>query len=330
MRAMLLRKTGPAETAELEAAEIPDPEPRPGEVLLSIEACGVCRTDLHILEGEVPARLPVVLGHQAVGRVERVGPDVENVRVGAAVGVGWMFETCGGCEFCRSGRENLCPNARNTGRHVDGGYAEKMVAKADFVLRLPEGLTARDAAPLLCAGVIGYRSLKVSGILPGQKLGLIGFGASAHLAIQVALHRGCEVFVFTREERHRRLAMELGARWAGEASEDPGEPLDAAVIFAPAGELVPQILPRLDRGASLAINAIHMSPILRVDYDDLYWEKSVRSVSNYTRGDAEEFLKLATEIPVRAAVEDYPLEKAGEALRRIKRGEIRGAAVLVR
>jgi propanol-preferring alcohol dehydrogenase len=329
MRAMVLSRSGPIEQKLLALEERPEPVPGPGETVIAIEACGVCRTDLHILEGEVPARLPVVLGHQAVGRVLRLGPGVENLAVGTAVGVGWMFETCGRCGFCRSGRENLCPNARNTGRHADGGYAEMMVAKADFFFRLPDALPAREAAPLLCAGVIGYRSLKLSGILPGQKLGLVGFGASAHLAIQVARHWGCEIFVFTREERHRRLARDLGARWAGQADEDPGKPLDAAVLFAPAGELVPQILPRLSRGASLAINAIHMSPIPALGFDDLYWEKSLLSVSNYTRRDAEEFLKLAAEIPVRASVEEFPLGAAADALRRIKRGEIRGAAVLV-
>lgn len=326
---MILSRTGAAGSAGLEPAQLPEPRPGTGEALLGIEACGVCRTDLHILEGEVAADLPVVLGHQAVGRILRLGEGVAGLAPGQLVGAGWMFETCGRCEFCRGGRENLCPNARNTGRHVNGGYAEKMVAKAGFLFRLPEGLAALDAAPLLCAGVIGYRSLKLSGIQPGQKLGLVGFGASAHLAIQVARHWGCQLFVFTREERHRRLAMDMGARWAGESWEDPGTPLDAAVLFAPAGELVPQILPRLNRGATLAINAIHMSAIPSFGYNDLYWEKTVRSVANSTRRDAEEFLKLAAEIPVRANVEKFRLEQAGEALRRIGEGSVRGAAVLV-
>lgn len=328
MKAMVLRSAGPVGQNELDACDLPEPRPGPGEVLLRIEACGVCRTDLHILEGEVPARLPVVLGHQAVGRVERVGSGVEDLAVGTAVGVGWMFETCGRCGLCRSGRENLCPNARYTGRDADGGYAEKMVAKANFLLRLPDALSAREAAPLLCAGIIGYRSLRLSGIRPGGRLGLVGFGASAHLAIQVARHWGCEVYAFTREEHHRRLALELGAVWAGGAEDDPGAALDAAAIFAPSGDLIPRMLPRLARGATLAVNAIHMSEIPAFPYADLYWEKTVKSVANYTRRDAEELLRLAAEIPLRAKVEEFALSEAADALRRLKRGEVHGAAVL--
>ncbi len=328
MRAIRITRTGPAKEAGLRVEEIRDPEPGPGEILLAVEACGVCRTDLHILEGEVPARLPLVPGHQAAGRVLSLGEGVRNFREGDAVGVGWLFRTCGRCRECLSGSENLCSAALDTGRDRDGGYAELMAADARFACRLPQGLAARDAAPLLCAGIIGYRTLRLSGIQPGGRLGLVGFGASAHLAIQVARHRGCEVYVFTREEHHRALARELGAVWAGGISEDPGVLLDAAALFAPAGELVPRMLPRLARGATLAVNAIHMSAIPGFPYGDLYWEKSVRSVANYTRRDAEEFLELAAAIPVRAEVEEYPLEQAGEALRRIKRGQIRGAAVL--
>jgi propanol-preferring alcohol dehydrogenase len=244
------------------------------------------------------------------------------------VGVGWIFRTCGVCEFCRASRENLCVTPANTGRDRDGGYAETMVADERFVFPLPPALSPVGAAPLLCAGIIGYRSLKISGIRPGERLGLIGFGASAHLAIQVARHRGIRVYAFTREERHRRLALELGAEWAGEAFEDPGVPLDAAVIFAPAGDLIPTALARLARGATLAVNAIHMSAIPSFSFDLLYWERAVRSVSNFTREDAEEFLKLSAEIPVRAAVEEFPLAEANAVLRRIEKGEIRGAAVL--
>jgi len=328
MRAMRLERVSAAEEKPLALARVPEPEPGAGEVLIAVEACGVCRTDLHILEGEVTARLPVVPGHQAAGRVLAVGPEAAGFAVGDAVGVGWMASTCGVCRFCRSGRENLCEKATFTGRDRDGGYAERMTASAQWVYRLPGGFSAKEAAPLLCAGVIGYRSLRLSGIEPGGRLGLVGFGASAHLTIQVALDWRCEVFVFTREEHHRRLARQMGAIWAGAADEDPGVLLDAAVTFAPAGELVPLVLSRLDRGATLSINAIHMSPIPTFPYDLLYGERRVLGVMNFTRRDAEEFLELASRIPIRAETEVFPLEEANEALLRIKRGQVRGAAVL--
>ena len=325
---MRLVRTAAVERAPLEAADLPSPDPAAGEVAIAVEACGVCRTDLHIVEGEVSARLPVVPGHQAAGRIVAVGPGATDLSVGDAVGVGWMASTCGVCSLCRSGRENLCPNATFTGRDRDGGYAERMTASARWTYRLPAGFSARDAAPLLCAGVIGYRSLLLSGIRPGGRLGLFGFGASAHLAIQVALHWKCEVFAFTREEHHRRLAREMGARWSGEAFDDPGVALDAAVTFAPAGELVPQALARLERGATVAVNAIHMSPIPSFDYERLYGERVVRSVMNFTRKDAEEFLALSAAIPVRARTEMLPLADANTALARVKVGGIDGAAVL--
>ncbi len=328
MRAMVLRRTGAAEEMLLEAAEPPASVPAAGEVSISVEACGVCRTDLHILEGEVSARLPVIPGHQAAGKIAVIGPGVEGLAVGDSVGVGWIAFTCGVCRFCRSGRENLCELATFTGRDRDGGYAEKIAARAEWVYRLPDGVAPLKAAPLLCAGIIGYRSLRLSGIQPGARLGLFGFGASAHLAIQVALHWKCQVFAFTREEHHRRLALEMGAAWAGGGEDDPGVPLDAAVTFAPAGELVPVVLSRLDRGATLAINAIHMSPIPSFSYERLYGERRVVGVTNYTRRDAEEFLDLAARIPIRAETETFALEKANDALLRVKRGEIRGAAVL--
>jgi propanol-preferring alcohol dehydrogenase len=326
---MIIDHTGPAERTPLAAAARPVPTPRPGQLLLRVEACGVCRTDLHLLEGEVPARLPVVPGHQAACRVEIVGPGVTAFAVGDAAGVGWLASTCGACRFCTSHQENLCKKARYTGRDVDGGYAEYMLADARFAYPLPPGLDAIQAAPLLCAGIIGYRTLRLSGIRPGGRLGLVGFGASAHLAVQVALHWRCDVYVFTREEHHRRLALDLGATWAGDVADDPGVPLDAACVFAPAGGLIPAMLPRLDRGATLAVNAIHMSPIPSFSFDNLYWERNVRSVANYTRRDAEEFLALAAEIPVRAEIERYPIADAQTALLRIKRGQVHGAAVLV-
>jgi alcohol dehydrogenase, propanol-preferring len=328
VKAMRLERAGPVENAHLEAREVALPAPGSGEVSIEIQACGVCRTDLHILEGEVSARLPVTPGHQAVGRIAALGDGVAGFAPGDAVGVGWIASTCGVCRFCRSGRENLCETGTFTGRDRDGGYAEAMTAKAEWVYRLPAGFSPRDAAPLLCAGIIGYRSLRLSGIRPGGRLGLLGFGASAHLAIQVALHWNCEVYVLTREERHRQLARRMGASWAGASEDEPGVLLDAAVTFAPAGELVPIALSRLDRGATLAINAIHMSPIPSFSYDRLYGERRVLGVMNYTRRDAEEFLELAAKIPIRASTEVFPLEEAGEALRRIKRGEVVGAAVL--
>ncbi len=328
MKAAVLRRIASPEERPIELRDVPQPRAGRGQVAIRIEACGVCRTDLHIVEGEVGARLPLIPGHQAVGRITEAGEAVEGLARGQLVGVGWLFSTCGECAFCRSGRENLCTGARFTGRDVAGGFAETMVADARFVFPLPPSLSAVDAAPLLCAGIIGYRSLRLSEIKPGGRLGLVGFGASAHLAIQVALHWGCEVYAFTREEHHRRLALELGARWAGQAWDDPGVALDAAVIFAPAGDLVPQVLRRLDRGGTLAINAIHMSDIPSLAYDGLYWERTVRSVANFTRQDAREFLSLAAEIPVRADIERYPLEQVNDVLSRIKRGAVHGAAVL--
>jgi propanol-preferring alcohol dehydrogenase len=328
VRAILLERAAPAEQRPLLSTRLTEPAPGPGEVVLEVEACGVCRTDLHIVEGEVPARLPVVPGHQAAGRIADVGERVEGFAAGDRVGVGWVASTCGVCTFCRSGRENLCEKATFTGRDRNGGYAEKMAARAEWVYRLPEGFSPREAAPLLCAGIIGYRSLRLSGIEPGGRLGLFGFGASAHLAIQVALHWKCEVFAFTREQHHRELARRMGAVWAGAADEDPGTALDAAVTFAPAGELVPLALSRLRRGATVAVNAIHMSPIPSFPYETLYGERRLVSVMNSTRRDAEEFLELAARIPIRAETELYSLDQANEVLLRVKRGEVRGAAVL--
>ena len=328
MRAMTLERVAAAEQMPLVPTRSAEPVPGSGELLIDVEACGVCRTDLHSLEGEVSARLPVIPGHQAAGRVSELGPGVESLAVGDLVGVGWMASIDGVCRFCRSGRENLCEKATFTGRDRDGGYAERMTARAEWVFRLPEGFAAVEAAPLLCAGIIGYRSLRLSGIEPGGRLGLFGFGASAHLAIQVALHWRCEVFAFTREEHHRRLALKMGAAWAGAAGDDPGVPLDAAVTFAPAGELVPAALARLDRGGTVAVNAIHMSAVPSFEYRVLSGERVARSVMNSTRRDAEEFLELAARIPIRARIERYALSDAGEALVRIQRGEVQGAAVL--
>jgi len=328
MKGMVLDRTAPAEVGPLRAAELPDPRPAEGEIVIEVDACGVCRTDLHIVEGEVAASLPIVPGHQVVGRVVGLGRGSTDLQAGDRVGVGWLSRTCGQCGFCTTGRENLCRRARFTGRDRDGGYAERMTAPAEAAYRLPPGFAPRQAAPLLCAGVIGYRTLRLSGALRGSRLGLFGFGASAHLVLPVARHMGCEVFVFTREQRHRELAREMGAAWVGDTRDDPGVPLDAAALFAPAGEIVPVALERLDRGATLAVNAIHMSPIPSFGYERLYGERVVSSVTNFTRRDAEEFLDLAARIPLRPETVPFELEQANDALVRVKRGEIRGAAVL--
>jgi propanol-preferring alcohol dehydrogenase len=325
---MVLKETKPLDGGALALEDVAEPRPGEHEVTIAVEACGVCRTDLHIVEGEIPARLPIVPGHQAAGRVVEVGEGVESLQPGDAVGVGWLASTCGQCRFCVTGRENLCEEATFTGRDRDGGYAERLTARAGCVYRLPSGFSAKEAAPLLCAGIIGYRSLKLSGIEPGGRLGLFGFGASAHLAIQVAHHWGCSVYAFTREAHHRDLAISMGAIWAGATEDRPPVALDAAVTFAPAGEVVAAALKRLDRGAAVAVNAIHMTPIPSIDYQELYGERAIRSVQNYTRRDAEELLELAATIPIRAETEVYPLERANEALLCVKRGEVRGAAVL--
>jgi len=329
MQAMLLDSPKAIEHDPLRLAVVPDPRPGPGQIELQVRACGVCHTDLHTVEGEIELpKLPVIPGHQIVGVVDAVGPGVTRFRVGARVGVGWLNWSCGECEFCRRGEENLCPNARFTGLHVDGGYAHHVVVDQRFAYPIPEGLTDVEAAPLFCAGIIGYRSLRLSEIQPGGRLGLYGFGASAHLAIQVARYWDCQVYVFSRGEEHRRLAEELGAVWTGLAQETPPFPLDASIIFAPAGWIVPLALGHLRPGGTLAINAIYMSPIPELRYELLYGERTLRSVTNFTRTDAEEFLRLAAEIPVHTEVEVFPLEDANEVLQRLKRREVRGSAVL--
>jgi propanol-preferring alcohol dehydrogenase len=329
VKAMILREPKPVEQNPLALAELPLPEPAPGQVRLRVRACGVCHTDLHLVEGEIALpRLPIVPGHQIVGQVDALGEGVSRYALGDRVGVPWLYSTCGVCAYCRRGLENLCDNARFTGQHADGGFAESMVVPADFAYPIPAGFPDEQAAPLLCAGVIGYRSLRLSEIEPGGRLGLYGFGASAHVTIQVARHWGCEVYVFTRGEEHQRHALELGAAWAGQAQETPPTPLDSAITFAPAGWLVPHVLRALRKGGTLAINAIHMSPIPELPYDLLYGERTLRSVANATRKDAVDLLRLAAEIPIHTDVELYPLAEANAVLQRLKRGKVRGAAVL--
>jgi propanol-preferring alcohol dehydrogenase len=298
-------------------------------VVIDVVACGVCRTDLQLAEGDLEARrLPLVPGHQAVGRVSAVGLGVEGWSAGDRAGVAWLGGACGTCRWCSTGRENLCEDAEFTGWDRDGGYAEQIAVRAKFALRLPEGFSDLDAAPLLCGGVIGYRSLKVSGIEPGGRLGLYGFGASATLAIQVAVHWGCEVYVATRSERERERALRLGAAWAGGYDERPPVALDAAVTFAPAGSVVVDALRAVDRGGTVAINAIHLDGVPAFPYELLWLERGLRSVANFTREDAREFLELAATIPIRTEYEAHPLADANLALQRLKRGDVSGAAVL--
>ena len=329
MKALVLREPRPVEENPLTSVDLPAPEPAPGQVRLQVQACGVCHTDLHLVEGEIALpRLPIVPGHQIIGRVDALGAGVTRFALGDRVGVPWLYSACGQCDYCRRGRENLCDEARFTGQHADGGFAQYMVVPAHFAYAVPAGFPDEQAAPLLCAGIIGYRSLRLSEIQPGGRLGLYGFGASAHVAIQVARHWGCKVYVFTRSPEHRRHALDLGAVWAGQAQDTPPAELDSAITFAPAGWLVPEALRSLRKGGTLAINAIHMSPIPEMPYDLIYGERTVRSVANSTRQDAEELLRLAAGIPIHTDVELYPLQQANAVLQRLKQSKVRGAAVL--
>ncbi len=328
-----LDRPGPAtDDGPLRRVVLEPPDPAPGEVLVEVHACAVCRTDLQLVEGDLAVRRqPVVPGHQVVGTVVGHGPGVTEPAVGTRVGLAWIAGTCGRCRFCRTGRENLCEDARFTGWDRDGGYATHVTARADFTHPLPDGFDDLDAAPLLCGGVIGYRSLGVAGVgahSAGTTLGLYGFGASATCVIQVARHWGVEVHVCTRSEREQRAALDLGAAWAGGYDERPPVALDAAITFAPSGDVVVAALQALDRGGVVAINAIHLDRVPELAYDDLWWERSLRSVANVTRTDVREFLALAAEIPVRTRTEVLPLESANTALRRLAAGDVGGSFVL--
>ncbi|HLW59220.1 MAG TPA: zinc-dependent alcohol dehydrogenase family protein [bacterium] len=331
MEALLLRSPAPlaAKPSPLELTEVPTPVPGPGQIRVRVRACGVCHTDLHIVEGDItPPVLPVVVGHQVVGTVDAVTRGVERWRVGDRVGIAWLAGACGTCARCREGRENLCEQARFTGYDVPGGYAEAMVADARFAYPLPAAYDDLEAAPLLCAGIIGYRSLRLADVRGGERVGLFGFGASAHLAIQVARHWGCEVHVFTRSAAHRTLARALGAAWAGGLDEAAPAEVDRGVVFAPSGEVVVGALRHLRRGGTLAVNAIHLDRIPEFPYARLYWERTVRSVANATRADAEEFLAIAAELSLHVTVTRVAPQGANRALGALKRGELQGAAVL--
>ncbi|HZZ41053.1 MAG TPA: zinc-dependent alcohol dehydrogenase family protein [Acidobacteriaceae bacterium] len=331
MRAAVLHRPAPIADRPLAIEERPVPEPGPGEVLLKVEACGVCRTDLHITAGELkPLREAVTPGHQIVGRIEKPGAGVDAVMLGTRAGVSWLGGTDGTCPLCRKGRENLCDHPTFTGYSVDGGYAEYAVARADFLIPLPENAAATDLAPLLCAGIIGFRSLRVAEVAPGDRVGLFGFGASAHLAIEVLKFWNCEVYVATRGASHQQLARTLGAAWVGDATERPPVPLDCAVTFAPSGEVVVAALASLRKGGIVAINAIHLDRIPEFDYDSLLWEeRQLRSVANMTRQDGRDFIELAAKIGIRPRTTVFPLEKVNEALQAVAGDRVDGAAVVV-
>lgn len=326
MRAMVLTKPG----APLQLMELPVPKPGPEQVLVRVRACAVCRTDLHIVDGELPApKLPLVPGHQIVGTVSEVGEKVQGIAPGDRVGIPWLGATCQQCRYCQRGRENLCDRALFTGYQIDGGYAEFAVADYRFCFPIPEGYPDLMAAPLLCAGLIGYRSLRMAG--EAENLGIYGFGAAAHIVAQVARWQGRKVFAFVRpgDEEGRQFALQMGAVWAGDSTEMPPEPLDAAIIFAPVGELVPAALRAVAKGGVVVCGGIHMSDIPSFPYEILWGERVVRSVANLTRRDGEEFLAIAPRVPVRTEVIPYPLEEANRALDDLRSGRLRGAAVLV-
>lgn len=331
MRAAVLHHTAPISDRPLAIEEVPVPEPGAGEVLLKVEACGVCRTDLHITAGELPPlRAAVTPGHQIVGRVEKLGVGVASVRAGERAGVSWLGGTDGNCLLCRKGRENLCDHPTYTGYSVDGGYAEYAVARADFLIPLPAEAAASDLAPLLCAGIIGFRSLRVAEVAPGDRVGLFGFGASAHLAIEVLQSWNCEVYVSTRGASHQHLARERGATWVGDATERPPVPLDCAVTFAPSGDVVLAALASLRKGGIVAINAIHLDRMPQFDYDKLLWgERQIRSVANMTREDGRDFVALAAKIRIRPQTTCFGLDAVNEALLAVSNDAIDGAGVVV-
>ena len=331
MQAWVVQRPGPVETGPLRAVEREVPDPGPAEVRVRVRACGVCRTDLHLAEGDLaPRRSAIVPGHEVVGTVDAVGTGASRFAAGDRIGVAWLRGTCGWCRWCRTGRENLCPDAVFTGWDADGGYAEYAVVPEAFAYRLPEALDDVEAAPLLCAGIVGYRALKRAELPPGGRLGIFGFGASAHVVAQVALAQGATVHVLTRSVQARALALELGAASAGAADAAPPEPLDAAVLFAPAGELVPVAMRALDQGGTLAVAGIHLSDVPSLNYAaELFREKQLRSVTANTRADGEEFLRLAAALHVRPHVQPRPLAEADRALADLAADKVTGAAVLV-
>lgn len=331
MRAMVLDRIAPITESPLVWREVPTPEPGPGEVRLRVHACGLCRTDLHVIEGDLPEqRLPIIPGHQVVGVVDALGPGADRFRPGDRVGVAWLRHTCGTCSYCAAGQENLCEAARFTGYHVDGGYAEHAVVPEAFAYAIPPNFSDAEATPLLCAGIIGFRALRRSALRPGGRLALYGFGSSAHIVIQIARHWGCEVFVSTRGAAHRELARQLGASWVGEAFAPPPAKVDSAILFAPAGELVPVALRALRKGGTLALAGIYLTQVPALDYEEcLFYERDVHSVTANTRQDGEQLLRVASEIPLIPRVTTFPLSQANQALLNLKRDAIDGTGVLI-
>jgi len=330
VKAQVLKKISPIENRPLELVELPVPQPKAKEILVKISACGVCHTELDEIEGRLQPKLPIVLGHEIIGRVESSGAEVTRFGTGDRVGIAWIYSACGQCRFCREGNENLCPDFQGTGCQANGGYAQYVVVSEDFAYPIPEKFTDSQAAPLLCAGAIGFRDLRLSGIKPGQTLGLFGFGASAHIVIQVARYWGCPVFIFSRSKEHRRLAEKLGASWTGKAEDEPPQKVNCAIDFTPVGETVPQALRVLEKGGRLVMAVIRKrSPVPPLDYAQLLWdEKEIKSVANITRGDVQDFLPLAAKIPIIPEIQEFKLEEANEALILLKQGKIQGAAVL--
>jgi propanol-preferring alcohol dehydrogenase len=336
MKAMLLRGISPIDSSPLEWTDLPMPEPGVDEVRLRVRCCAVCRTDLHVVEGDLPQqKMPIVPGHQIVGTIDKFGPaspnpTVQSLKIDQRVGVAWLRHTCGECDFCVDNHENLCESARFTGYHADGGYAEYAVAPAAFVYPLPEAFSDIEAAPLLCSGIIGYRALRRCNLRPGGTLALYGFGSSAHVVIQIALHRGCKVYVVTRGENHRELARQMGAAWAGENADDLPEKVDSAILFAPAGELVLPALENLKKGGTLSLAGIYMTPVPTMDYARyLFYERDLHSVTCNTREDGRELLAEAAAIPIRPHTTVYPLSDANRALQDLKNDRINGTGVLV-
>ena len=331
MRAMVLRRQGSIDSRPLERVDLPDPEPRSGEIRVRVRSSAICRTDLHVIEGDLPPhRLPLVPGHQIVGVVDRLGPECRRFRPGDRVGIAWLRETCGVCAFCRAGAENLCEASRYTGYDADGGYAELAVVPEAYAYPIPTGFSDVEAAPLLCAGIIGYRALRRTELTEGGRLGLYGFGSSAHVVIQIARHRGMEIFVATRAAGHRELARRLGAAWTGGVPDPMPAPLDAAIVFAPAGEIVPAALQAVRKGGVVVLAGIHMSPIPAMEYGPhLFHEKTLRSVEANTRRDGEDLLREASAAKIRPSVTRFPLEAANEALIALKADRLNGTGVLV-
>jgi propanol-preferring alcohol dehydrogenase len=331
MKAMVLTANAAVESAPLKMTDLAVPAPAEGQVRLKVRCCAVCRTDLHVIEGDLPPRkMPLVPGHQIVGEVDQVGAGCRRFAVGQRIGVAWLRHTCGQCRFCTSGRENLCESQQFTGYHADGGYAEYAVVPEDFAYLLPSTFSDTQAAPLLCAGIVGYRSLKRARLPDGGTLAVYGFGSSAHVIVQIALHRNCRVYVVTRDPRHQKLARQMGAAWVGDNAEAMPVKVDSAILFAPVGELVPAALAKLDKGGTLALAGIHMTPVPQMDYtESLFYERDLRSVTANTRQDGQELLELAAAIPIRPHVTTYRLDQANQALADLKADRISGTGVLV-